>query len=1093
MAVLPKYQLKQLFEAGDLITQLTLGDLIDATYNPTLVGGTNIILSEVITPSGTTITINSSGGGSGTVQSISSGNTQFINTTITGNPSVSPNITSALNATGTPSRNTYLRGDNTWAPAIGSGFPGATGAQGTVGSIGATGAGGIGATGLIGATGSGATGLTGATGNQGSIGNDGATGFGFTGATGIGATGAQGTIGNDGATGFGFTGATGIGATGAQGTIGNIGATGFGNIGATGIGSTGFIGATGFGNIGATGAGLTGATGNQGSKGSIGATGAGFTGATGFIGSTGFNGSTGFIGSTGIGSTGFTGSTGVGATGSIGSTGFIGATGIGATGVGGIGATGFTGSTGFIGSTGIGATGVGGIGATGFTGSTGFIGSTGAGGIGATGFTGSTGFIGATGIGSTGFIGSTGIGATGFTGSTGIGATGAIGSTGFIGATGAGGVLIVKDEGVQVGATGYTIMNFVGTDVLAEDSGTPGQVNVYIPTPTFLSHFNTTDGTNNATMDANLYPFGDTPRISKPTTEGNPFKTGSAPNNVWQTLAKASYESPVTTGRIQYDTVASCTGFSADATGDAKFVINVYDANGTSVLTGGTLDTSATNAIYQTQTFTNGTGITLAISNYAADLPTKFSADVSIVIDAGTILTANGLDGGRYHVGIVMTTDTATDGGGVYSYFGPNGNSSTSYNGETNDVFFDSNPSTPSINGTTTIVESSTPANIITKYLSGVQYYTITSGNGSQFELDVSDIDNFNANTQGRGGDDDWNFRAIGTNYGLPTLQLEAWGPSVGTFTGVDWPDFYNASDVAFDYNSWAINNSNFRFRNNTATVSGQVYDPWNSGNTVNSSNAAILIDTYAEISNSTLLRERFDDEQYRLERTGTYTAFVPTATLTGSGLTNQTGSSSPFCQACTVGSNIIQPSIFFKDNGNSPQYASATGSLTPYKPDKTTSNPDYSGASYQVTSTYHRLMKTTGSLTDAIASFELEFSGDPLGSTFFNDLVNEDIKVYIRKANEGSGAGNIGYSAIPLSLHGSAPFTTILDPPSGIDTASAACRTTLTNSNTIAGTFGGFDATEGFYIEVQIVNSAIRIDQIVANIVYANGTIVNG
>ncbi len=105
-------------------------------------------------------------------------------------------------------------------------------------------------------------------------------------------------------------------------------------------------------------------------------------------------------------------------------------------------------------------------------------------------------------------------------------------------------------------------------------------------------------------------------------------------------------------------------------------------------------------------------------------------------------------------------------------------------------MYFDSNPSTPSINGTTTIVESSTPANIITKYLSGVQYYTITSGNGSQFELDVSDIDNFNANTQGRGGDDDWNFRAIGTNYGLPTLQLEAWGPSVGTFTGVDWPVF---------------------------------------------------------------------------------------------------------------------------------------------------------------------------------------------------------------------------------------------------------------------------------------------------------------
>jgi hypothetical protein len=74
-------------------------------------------------------------------------------------------------------------------------------------------------------------------------------------------------------------------------------------------------------------------------------------------------------------------------------------------------------------------------------------------------------------------------------------------------------------------------MNFVGTDVLAEDSGTPGQVNVYIPTPTFLSHFNTTDGTNDASVDGNK-SFS-SPRISSPTTEGNPFQTGSAPNTSW--------------------------------------------------------------------------------------------------------------------------------------------------------------------------------------------------------------------------------------------------------------------------------------------------------------------------------------------------------------------------------------------------------------------------------------------------------------------------------------------------------------------------------------------------------------------------------
>ena len=70
MAVLPKFQLKLLFESGDLITQTTLYDLIDATYNPVLVAGTNVTLNSVVTPSGTTITVNAQGGGSGVVTSL---------------------------------------------------------------------------------------------------------------------------------------------------------------------------------------------------------------------------------------------------------------------------------------------------------------------------------------------------------------------------------------------------------------------------------------------------------------------------------------------------------------------------------------------------------------------------------------------------------------------------------------------------------------------------------------------------------------------------------------------------------------------------------------------------------------------------------------------------------------------------------------------------------------------------------------------------------------------------------------------------------------------------------------------------------------
>ena len=63
MAVIPKYALKELFEAGDLMTEVTLNDFIDSAYNPILVAGADIQLTTVSTPSGDTITISSTGGG----------------------------------------------------------------------------------------------------------------------------------------------------------------------------------------------------------------------------------------------------------------------------------------------------------------------------------------------------------------------------------------------------------------------------------------------------------------------------------------------------------------------------------------------------------------------------------------------------------------------------------------------------------------------------------------------------------------------------------------------------------------------------------------------------------------------------------------------------------------------------------------------------------------------------------------------------------------------------------------------------------------------------------------------------------------------
>ena len=84
MAVLPKFQLKLLFESGDLITQTTLYDLIDATYNPVLVAGTNVTLNSVVTPSGTTITVNALGGGSGVVTTLTTTGTSGVSTLTNG-------------------------------------------------------------------------------------------------------------------------------------------------------------------------------------------------------------------------------------------------------------------------------------------------------------------------------------------------------------------------------------------------------------------------------------------------------------------------------------------------------------------------------------------------------------------------------------------------------------------------------------------------------------------------------------------------------------------------------------------------------------------------------------------------------------------------------------------------------------------------------------------------------------------------------------------------------------------------------------------------------------------------------------------------
>lgn len=626
----------------------------------------------------------------------------------------------------------------------------------------------------------------------------------------------------------------------------------------------------------------------------------------------------------------------------------------------------------------------------------------------------------------------------------------------------------IKDEGAAIGT--YPTINFVGVDVLAEDSGTPGQVNVYIPTPTFASHYDTVDGTTNGRVTENTPR--NTVRISTPTLEGTPFFTGG-----WAGTNQDAYNG-TGVGQNVLTTAQQVTGLSPTGSGDATIQIIVTDGGGNEISnnTSQVLDGNLNQ-------ITTDLHCTIQVSSYAQDT-SKWKGIIQVSVNIPKVFQDAGLSGGRYFIKTIMTTDTLTDGGNAYSY-------------TQDDVFWDINdlggyPSSPQINGNTSIIENT--SSIISKHLSGVEYYV----GGSQFEVDVTDIDYLNSNTQGRSSSAVWNFQVLGSDYGLSPIQEEAWNPSAGmSFPG--WDNKYDTLDIDFDYDNWPITASNYRFRNEDAIVEGRVWDPWVSSLPpgTGSPGAKILIDTYGITSDN--LTERFDDENERLTTVGgSYTGFNSVQPLISSGLTNQTISvlsTGPFCQAAVVGGTLIRPDKFYADNGNSPDTNDLIGNLVLYKPNggagAPNPNPNYNQASYQVPATFHRLFEASpANQGRPIASFELTFSGSFVGGTVYNSLVSNDLRIYVRKKAAASSS-NIGITAIPHSLHNSNPFSgSYQDPPAGIDDNSQSqCRTTTSASSIISGSFGTSPALDGFYIEVQIHNPLIRIGGISAKIIFSSGS----
>ena len=618
----------------------------------------------------------------------------------------------------------------------------------------------------------------------------------------------------------------------------------------------------------------------------------------------------------------------------------------------------------------------------------------------------------------------------------------------------------IEDEGVAVGT--YPTINFIGADVLAQDSGDPCTVNVYIPSPTFASHWNTNDGTTTGTVaESNLSRH--TVRISTPTTvmSGDPFNTGG-----WAGADHpATDDSAPTFGPAQAPS-GLITGFSGTVAGDAKMVVTMFDADGVTVLA--TFDTSSVNAMYQNQVFTSigaNAGITVTVTNWAADV-TKYKANIKVDVNTATIFTTNTLDGGKYRVECVMTTDTATDGAGTYTY--------------TQDyVFYDTDQTAPSISGAMNISE--TAGSVVTKFMSGVEYYNTNS----EFTINLTGMDDLNANTQGfsNSGNPNTsrNFLINGSAYGLAQQQLKAWAPTVGSMLA--WSNLWNNTNASFQWTQWPITFTNYRFRNSNANGYSNVSDPWNLSLNTTSPSQSILVDTVPGAP--TNLGEDFDDESERLIRdaggTNTYLTWDSKVTLASTGSLGATGASSPFSDACVVGDYLVRGDKYFLTSGV------INGNLTTYSPwtnapgTSGANNPDYS--TYTATPVYHRKFYSASGNT--FSNVRLYFGGDAgsSGTNGWGDaLTNSLLKVYVRRDSSPNG-GSSGFSANPLNVHGlefdNAQFD---DGVSGVDTWGSSVRTIASNSATPPNNFqeftwGSWNCTVGFWIEIQIIDPTIEID----------------
>ena len=690
--------------------------------------------------------------------------------------------------------------------------------------------------------------------------------------------------------------------------------------------------------------------------------------------------------------------------------------------------------------------------------------------------------------------------------------------------------LTIQEEGVNV-QTEVNTINFVGADVQAQ-SGGPNTAIIYIPTPTFASHFNTQDGTTDARVRNSGATFS-TRYISTPTAEGNPFYAGG-----W---AGTNQQATNSSGITLYSNNQFVTAMN-----NSTFSIAVNNPDGSN------LQTYTTPAITANGTYDSGEAglpyIAVTISNYQLDSATKYKAYVSIIVRFPLILTANGLDGGRVNI---IITQTVTDGTGPWVF-----NMATNGAFSPGEFFYDAQSNTVRVASGITMIENI--GGLVTKHLSGIEYYTT----GSQFTFAVNDIDNYNFNTV-LTSDSNPNSTVIIDNstYGFTNLNQSPLPTGAGAANYTGWTSQYDVQNISYSNGAITVNRSSFRFFGSTGSANIELYRWFGNKNTYASPSSSILVDTYG--TTSTDLTDGFDDEARRLD--GDYTSAWVSANTLGTASTatcqiNLTGNlasgddiqltdfsgtnrifvaGTDFAVGATAAdttanlSATIAASTFFGTSFVSPYagfetYITVTQSsagpvgnrtnnaptgnvvvtdftdgsnaalvmlsyiqdasratfsngttLNPdwstYKPDSGGLNPDYTALSGPA-SYFRTIVDSTGL---SRSSFTVTFVGTYSNvnvTNFTQYLSNGKLKFFIRKVGSSNPQGISGKTIPPMRLHGST-FGAGFD--QGKTIAGSYCRTTTAATTVIDGTFGIYGCTGGFYLEIQITDQNLKLNNI--------------